>query len=202
MPNFFSAFTSEVFRPLVTLLIPGAIGISTWFIALLWRFPRLKLLADGNHTEVGLLLLLAMTFAGLWFEDLGSQFENWLDGMADNDHRENWFAYLRTAFEADPIGRRYIRTLVLRLKFELGVAWAMLCAAVGLFWLASLGLDCTLVLVNLLICLGFAGLGFKEAMITHKALSKNRANLLLDIRIVSKGQNAVGTSTARQRPPE
>jgi hypothetical protein len=29
MPNFLSAFTSEVFRPLVTLLIPGAITIST-----------------------------------------------------------------------------------------------------------------------------------------------------------------------------
>ena len=42
MPNFFSAFTSEVFRPLVTLLNPGAIAISTWFVGLVWQFHTLS----------------------------------------------------------------------------------------------------------------------------------------------------------------
>ena len=56
MPNFFSAFTSEVFRPLVTLLIPGAIAISTWFVGLLWQFPELRSLVYGNHAEAGLVL--------------------------------------------------------------------------------------------------------------------------------------------------
>ncbi len=125
MPNFFSAFTSEVFRPLVTLIIPGAIGISTWFIALLWHFPSLRALVYQNHAESGFVLLLAMTFAGMFFEDMGAHVETHLDAWRNTQngkHLENWYAYLRTAFKADPIGRRYLRTLVLRLKFELGIA--------------------------------------------------------------------------------
>jgi hypothetical protein len=128
MPNFFSAFTSEVFRPLVTLIIPGAVGISTWFVALLWSFPSLRSLVYQNHAEVGLVLLLAMTFAGLFFEDMGAHVETRLDKWRNSQngrHVDNWYTYLRTCFKADPIGRRYVRTLVLRLKFELGIAGAM-----------------------------------------------------------------------------
>src|ERR1700693_432386 len=71
MPIFFSAFTSEVFRPLVTLLIPGAIAISTWFVGLLWHFHDLRVLVFNNHAEVGMVLVLAMTFAGLALEIWG-----------------------------------------------------------------------------------------------------------------------------------
>lgn len=187
MPNFFAAFTSEVFRPLVTLLIPGAIAISTWFIGCVWHFPSLKTLVAGNHAETGLVLVLAMTFAGLVLEDMGARVETHLDNKRDaktSGHLENWYKYLRTAFQADPIGRRYIRTLVLRLKFELGVGFAMLTAAAGLIWLACMGLSCAVVVVNEALCLAFASLAFYEASCTHDTLAKNRANLLHEIRIV------------------
>lgn len=65
MPNFFSAFSSDVFRPLATLLIPGAIGLSTWVVALLWRFPVLRGLIAGNRAETGFVFFLAMVFAGM-----------------------------------------------------------------------------------------------------------------------------------------
>lgn len=142
MPNFFSAFTSEVFRPLVTLLIPGAIAVSTWFVGLLWHFAALRTLVRDNHTEVAFVLLLAMIFAGLVVEDIGARFESFLDSRRDaqdGKHLDNWYAYLRTAFKADPIGRRYLRTLVLRLKFELGIAFAMISAGLGLLWLWYMG---------------------------------------------------------------
>ena len=83
MPNFFSAFASDVFRPLATLLIPGAIGVITWFIALLWRFPALRKLVTGNHAETGFVLFLAMVFAGMVFEDFGARWEVLLDRWAD-----------------------------------------------------------------------------------------------------------------------
>jgi hypothetical protein len=76
MPNFFSAFTSEVFRPIATLLIPGAIAISTWFVGLLWQFKDLRDLVHNNHAEGGLVLVLAMTFFGLVLEDLGARVES------------------------------------------------------------------------------------------------------------------------------
>jgi hypothetical protein len=83
MPNFFSAFTGEVFRPIATLLIPGAIGITTWFVALLWHFATLKRLVSHNHTDTAFVMMLAMIFAGLVFGDFGTHCESWLDGRAD-----------------------------------------------------------------------------------------------------------------------
>jgi hypothetical protein len=88
------------------------------------------------------------------------------------------------AFKSDPIGRRYARTLVLRLKFELGVVFAMVSAALGLIWLAALGLGFWVVLCCGLLCLAFAVWGFIEATATHKVLSKTRAALLGTIRVV------------------
>jgi len=188
MPNFFSAFTSEVFRPIATLIIPGAIGISTWFVALLWHFAALKRLVSENHTDTAFVTLLAMIFAGLVFEDVGARWEVWLDDRADAKteklHSRQWFDYLRSAFVSDPIGRRYLRSLVLRLKFELGVAFAMTSTACGLVWLAFLGLNCRVVLVSELVCALFIAWGLNEANQTHRVLGRTRAELLKDIRVV------------------
>jgi hypothetical protein len=188
MPNFFSAFTSEVFRPIATLLIPGAIGVSTWLVALIWHFESLRVLVRDNHTDTALVVLLAMIFGGLVFEDIGAQYESWLDGRADvrtnKLHSQQWSGYLRSAFKADPIGRRYMRTLVLRLKFELGIASAMTSAAVGLAWLFVLGLNYRVALVCELICICFVVWGLWEARQTHQVLGQTRAELLKDIRIV------------------
>jgi hypothetical protein len=187
MPNFSSAFTSEVFRPITTLIIPGAIGISTWFLALLWSFANVRSLVAENHTETGFVLLLAMIFAGLMFEDAGSHWESWLDGRADkknNVHILQWHEYLRTAFKADPIGRRYLRTLVLKLKFELGVAFSMLSAILGLVWLAYLGLPLKIVFISGGVCAGFAAWCLFEACQTHNVLGSIRAELLKEIRII------------------
>ena len=188
MPSFFSAFTSEVFRPLATLLIPGAIGTSTWFIAMLWHFLALRQLASDNHAETAFVILLAMTFSGLVLEDVGAHLEVWLDNRADAKtsglHTREWHQYLRIAFVADPIGRRYARTLVLRLKFELGVAFGMISAGLGLVWLAFLGLGCLVVLGSGFVCLGFMFWGLFEAAATHKILGETRAELLQEIRII------------------
>jgi len=198
MPNFFSAFTSEVFRPLVTLLIPGAIAISTWFAALLWRFSDLRALVNRNHTEAALILFLAMTFAGLVLEDLGAHVEtefDWIRDNQDNKYIDNWYAYLRTAFKADPIGRRYVRTLVLRLKFELGVGFGMLSAAGGILWLWRIGLGGGPVAVGEILCALFAFYGFYEGWSTHNTLGINRANLLEEIRIVPPAQAATTSAS-------
>jgi hypothetical protein len=193
MPNFFSAFTSEVFRPLVSLLIPGAIAISTWFVGLVWHFPDLQTLVHNNHADVGIMLVLAMTFAGLVLEDMGARVESRWDtrkDMKDQRHIDNWYAYLRTAFKADPIGRRYVRALVLRLKFELGTVFAMLSAGLGILWLWYLGLGFRVVVASELLCISFMVWGFFEGRSTHDTLAKNRENLLQEIRVVPHPQTA------------
>jgi hypothetical protein len=80
MKEIFSAFGSEVFRPLATIVIPGAMAISTWFVMLLQRFTTVRNLAEANHTETALLLALASIAAGLLVEDIGSRIESrWFD---------------------------------------------------------------------------------------------------------------------------
>ena len=83
MPNFFSAFTTDVFRPIATILIPGVFAISTWFIGLVWRFAAVRDLTS-NHTETSLVLLLAMIFGGMVVEDVGSTYEGQLDDIENH----------------------------------------------------------------------------------------------------------------------
>lgn len=188
MPNFFSAFTTDVFRPIATILIPGAIAISTWFIGLVWHFGTIRDLTS-KHTETSLVLLLAMIFGGLVVEDLGSTYECQLDDIAKHKthgkHEEEWDRYLRLVFKDSPVGRRYLGTLVLRLKFELGIAFSMLSAALGLLWLLYLGLNEMIFVWTSLTCIGFFVWGLREARKTHDLLAKTRHNLLEGVDVVA-----------------
>ena len=74
--------------------------------------------------------------------------------------------------------------MVLRLKFELGTAFAMISAALGLIWLAALGLGLSVTIVLELLCLLCTGWLLNEAKDTHKVLSRTRAALLAGIRVV------------------
>ncbi len=194
MPNFFSAFTTDVFRPIATILIPGAVAISTWFIGLVWHFGAIRDLAS-NHTETSLVLLLAMIFGGMVVEDVGSTYESQLDDLARNTtqgkHGEEWDRYLRLVFKDSPVGRRYLGTLVLRLKFELGIAFSMLSAALGLLWLLYLGLNEMTFVWMALVCMGFTMWGLSEARKTHELLAKTRHNLLKGIDVVAAPEAAL-----------
>jgi hypothetical protein len=81
--NFFAAFQSEVFRPLVTILIPGGLALSSWMVAILWKFPAVKDLIGRNHTETAWILVLLMTAIGIMIEDWGARVESAWDTAAD-----------------------------------------------------------------------------------------------------------------------
>ena len=140
--------------------------------------------------ETAFILFLVIVFLGLVIEDMGARVESWWDIAADkrtaSNHTGEWYAYLRTAFVCEPIGRRYIRTLVTRLKFELGTSIAALIAASGvlMLWITEL---CTrnvsLVLIFLCILLALY-LGITEARASHKLLARARTEMLQEIRFV------------------
>jgi len=186
--NFFSAFQSEVFRPLVTLIIPGAIALSSWLVGLFWHYPKLLALVSQNHSETGWILVLTTICAGTVLEEFGTHLESTFDERADKktngQHMANWYAYLRSAFLSDPIGRRYVRSVVLRLKFQFGVFFGSISAALGILWLFYLGMPCRLGLVLLLISLAFGCWALLESISTHELLAENRAELLKEIRVV------------------
>lgn len=122
----FAAFNADFFRALATLIIPGSIALSSWTVDLVLRFERLKTLVSNNHIETAFVLFLLMVIVGMVIEDIGSRIEKQMDTIADNatngQHTKNWYSYLKTTFVCEAIGRRYSRTLVTRLKFELGTS--------------------------------------------------------------------------------
>jgi len=125
MRELFSAFSATVFYPLVALVLPGLTAISGWFLYLVEE-AALKGMVSRNHTETSFILMLLSIFVGTVIDDLGMRIETlWLDHgrerRTNGSHSQEWWAYLRKPFAIEPSGRRHLRRLVARLKFELGV---------------------------------------------------------------------------------
>jgi hypothetical protein len=186
--NFFAAFQSEVFRPIVTLLIPGALAISSWLIALAWRFPGFKAAMMAHTTEAYWVLGFVITALGILIEDCGARIELHFDRLAnqrtDGKHDEQWRGYLRTAFVVDPIGRGYVRSLVLRLKFQLGILLGSIVAGLGVVWLIFLGMDWRGGILLIILAAANAAWHYHAVHDVHHALADNRANLDGNIRII------------------
>lgn len=84
--------------------------------------------------------------AGLVFENIGARVEEFIDGRltkADPSHLTTWHVYLLLVLRPEPIGQRYLRTLVFRLKFELGIlgslpaqllGWVLVLRAQNTLW--------------------------------------------------------------------
>ena len=181
MTDLFAAFSNEVFRPIVTLVLPGGVGISSWFIACLQN-DRFRALVSANHAEAALVLVMSALFVGLLIEDLGVRLERsvfdrirdsrWLmNGKLD----EEWWAYLRLAFKTEPGGRRHIRTVVMNFKFELGSAIGLVISAYGL---TRLQMNHELFKSLIALSLGLALYLGLEAWSTHGVLAKLRHELV------------------------
>jgi hypothetical protein len=182
MKEIFSAFGSEIFRPLATTVIPGAMTITVWFIVLIQRFALLRDLVSANHTETAVLLALISIASGLLVEDCGSRIESrWFDRRLEKNpkfstHEEEWNQYLRLAFKIEPVGQRYLRTIFMRFKFELGTAVALLSSAVGLFFTNLT--RCHAIFWSA-VCLVVAGyVLIIEAHSSHRLLSEVRHEIL------------------------
>lgn len=190
MKDIFAAFGSEVFRPLVTLLVPGAVGLAPWFLGLVQRYADIYGLVSRNHAESALLLALVALISGMLLEDLGSRiestfFDNARNRVTSGRHNSDWKAYLRVAYKLEPVGARYIRTILLRMKFELGMSSAVILAAGGIFTTTfRLG-------VKAAIAVGASTLAvllFCEARSSHRVLSETRNILLEGVTVLGNSQ--------------
>ena len=175
-----AAFQSEVFRPIVTLVVPGFFAISTLAVAVWQRFPNIPKLAEQHSGVATTTALLIVLTCGLVTEDLGARLEEDFDKKllkkaGYENHLEEWYEYLRITFDKEPVGHRYLRTLVLRLKFELGMIIASAPFAGGALYLQApcgwrIGIFCFALVV-------FAYF-WTEAKSSNKALSELRRELL------------------------
>jgi uncharacterized membrane protein YwzB len=180
MKELFSAFGSAAIFPLVSLVLPGLTAISSWY-ALMMRSVGFRELVKQNHSETAFVLMLLSIFIGTIVDDLGMRIEScWLDRRRDARtkglHFAEWWAYLRKPFEIEPSGRRHLRNLVARLKFELGVPVALVLALPGLWLYSATHYWPALLMTAGAICL-IAYL-LLEAAATHEVLGLLRHELL------------------------
>lgn len=181
MKEVFSAFGSEVFRPLVTLLLPGAIGLSSWFAMSLQRCPAVGAAVHDKPGETFVILGSLALFLGLVFEDVGSQLEDRL-GRRCNKKKPNytqvWYQYLRHAFKTAPVGESYVRAQVIRLKFELDTSVSLIVAAIGSLFVTTPGR------VGVWLPVVFATYLIYEAWNSCKLLGDVREELMKGITVV------------------
>lgn len=201
MKEVLSAFGSEVFRPLMTLFAPGIVALVTWITGFM-RNNTFEALVKENRTEASLLMVLAALVVGMVLEDFSSwlevrTFDPALDDLTDRQHSSNWCSYLRLAWRMEPVGARYMRTILLRMKFELGMASALVVAAFGTLTLSADALSLVTLAATLLAA---AALLYREGRKSHYVLSCTRAQLLKGITLIGEfneqGANARGVSSA------
>lgn len=129
---------NEVFRPVTTTVVPGAIALTPYVFLILAAVPGARAFRKDNPEAVAILVGAAVLAAGLIIEDIGSHIErHFWDGELKRKHPDvddQWFQYLRLKVQDELVGQRFLRTILLRLKFELSMAPALVVFFVGLTW--------------------------------------------------------------------
>jgi hypothetical protein len=133
--DFAAPLKNEVFRPIMTLVVPGATAVAPYALLVRHYEPAIS---DSltRHPSIGYTVLaIAALAAGFVIEDIASGFEDlvidqWLE-CKKKGHRDTWKKYLALALPTNPIGQRYLRRVLLRMQFELHFAVALIAAWVG-----------------------------------------------------------------------
>lgn len=140
--DFISAFKSELFRPLATLVVPGGIAVGPYVLVAGYYFPGVAAFWKEHPSASVAILVICIIAVGLIVEDLGAYIERdfWDSKLAreNEDHSDHWEQYLKLNLNDEIVGQRYLRTLLTRMKFELAMVPAFFFFWCGLLWLNRL----------------------------------------------------------------
>ena len=108
------------------------------FFLFINKFPEARQYFSQSEGMASLTLFILSLTAGLILEDLGSLFEaNILDTVNLKkypNHFKEWEEYLELNIpkESELVAQRYLRTILLRMKFEMSFAFSLIIMIVGL----------------------------------------------------------------------
>jgi len=178
------AVKNEVFRPLTTVAIPGAIAVAPYVILAQHYIPKTLEFWHDHDAAFSTIVVACMIAAGLLLEDVGALLEDRvIDALLEKwhpGHRDQWSKYLQLQMRDEYVGQRYLRTMVTRLKFELSMLPALLMLWGGLGWIQYIyriwpaGGFLLVSLVLLGLCVYLAA----EAYMSAKVLMRTRALLI------------------------
>jgi hypothetical protein len=114
------AFKSEVFRPIASIVLPGMLAIGVFAVVLGNAVPEVRDVFQTQPLLFFSLLFGAATIVGMLLENIGSSIERGIDTCMEREYLFGsgavWAAYLAAPC-TDTYARRYLGTLVTRLKF-------------------------------------------------------------------------------------
>lgn len=129
------AFKSEVFRPIASIVLPGMLAISMPTLVLANAVPEVRHFYDTQAIAFLLLFLAASTIFGMLLENIGTSIERGIDQCMEVEYlpgsEKVWGLYLALPC-SDTYARKYLGTLVTRLKFINAMIPAMVFFGVGL----------------------------------------------------------------------
>lgn len=118
-------------RVLIQLVIPGLIAIFPYLLVFTdVEFKTLTTKVQEINTLSTLIVIFIALIAGIMIENIGSRIEvyyyDWRQKKRHKDYELIWKQYLQLSFEREPIGQRYLRNILFRMKFELSMTVALL----------------------------------------------------------------------------
>ena len=123
--DFVNVLKNELFRPVATLIVPGSLAFFPYALLIANINPGVVSVWEGHNGVVVTMFLMVALALGMVIENIGSLIEILIDGVLGDEHINRWREYLGLRVQDEIIGQRYLRTLVLRLKFELSALVAI-----------------------------------------------------------------------------
>lgn len=180
-------------RVLIQLVIPGGLGALPFImLACEWSPAFRALLSMDSHFLMVAVCTVLSLVVGILLENLGSRFEvDYIDVRLAKEESEKglkptfneiWDRFLQLSYVNEPVGQRYLRNILVRLKFELSTGFALIGHSIGfLFYGEScyiFGCRCIETIYHLG-CWGIAlYLLFFEAVTTAQVLARTRRLLV------------------------
>lgn len=176
-------------RVLIQLIIPGMVSIFPYFVIYLYHFPSDKEFLFKNPTIIITTITILSLIVGIIFENIGGMIEvkcyDKKNASKFADYNETWEKFLTLNYDGkEPIGHRYVRNILIRMKFELSFGIALVPLAIGLIILDAQHILISSVILKILLfyILPFGGSIYllkKEAYDSSVVLAKTR-KLLVD----------------------
>lgn len=129
-------------RVIIQLVIPGLVAFLPWFIFFINHHVSLNNYLSQNAPITITTVTVVSLIVGLFLENFGGRIEIlWFDRMnlkSDPEYKIIWDKYLVLDYQnSEPVGQRYLRNILLRMKFELSLGIAILFMIIGLFVLQN-----------------------------------------------------------------
>jgi hypothetical protein len=124
-------------RVLIQLIIPGMVSLTPYFILILKNNPAYKAYLLDNPTILISTFTILSLIVGIILENIGSWIEvKHFDKKNEKifiEYNNIWEKFLTLNYEGkEPTGHRYIRNILMRMKFELSFGLSIILLSIGL----------------------------------------------------------------------